>query len=384
MRSWTYIQLLSGLACLAGAEYYVLMAGEKGNKGNIEIYNGTTWFDLCPDGWDDSDASVMCRMLGYSGDSANASVNNDNVTVSSLGQDKFDCDGSETSLDDCPTSSNNATACENTTRSHLSCAEVPEPNDFFLMSFGSVITKMNRATGSLSMVQAGTISHVVVITYDHAQNDIIWTDNVLRQIAKCDLNGGNITVIFQTGNDSVMDGIAIDVESRLIFYTDTGYDEIGVINADTYDRTVLINTDLDEPRAIVLDTTTREIFWTDWGTNASIVKANYDGSGRTSIVSTGLGWPNAMVLDGDVLIWCDAQTDVYESVYRNGTGRTTLLSLSGTHCFAFTIYEDYLYVNDWLVSRVIQVKKDGSNAVTFGPELSKRYGIFHYIKGNIK
>ncbi|OWF43348.1 Low-density lipoprotein receptor-related protein 6 [Mizuhopecten yessoensis] len=158
-----------------------------------------------------------------------------------------------------------------------------------------------------------------------------------------------------------MDGIAMDVNSRLIFYTDTGYDEIGVINADTFVKTIVIDTNMDEPRAIVLDTQTREMFWTDWGANATIEKSNYDGSNRTTIVSTGLGWPNAMVLDGikyefvvitagDLLIWCDAMKDVYERVHRNGTGRTLLATLSGSHCFDFTIYEDDLYVNDWAYS----------------------------------
>jgi hypothetical protein len=38
-------------------------------------------------------------------------------------------------------------------------------------------------------------------------------------------------------------------------------------------------------------------YWTDWGTNARIEKANYDGSSRQSIISTNLKWPNALAID---------------------------------------------------------------------------------------
>ena len=39
------------------------------------------------------------------------------------------------------------------------------------------------------------------------------------------------------------------------------------------------------------------MFWTDWGRNPRIEKANMDGANRTTIVSTKLGWPNGMTLD---------------------------------------------------------------------------------------
>jgi len=40
-----------------------------------------------------------------------------------------------------------------------------------------------------------------------------------------------------------------------------------------------------------------DIYWTDWGVNAKIEKASYDGSGRWTIISTKLGWPNGLVVD---------------------------------------------------------------------------------------
>ena len=52
---------------------------------------------------------------------------------------------------------------------------------------------------------------------------------------------------------SIADGIAIDPISRLLFYTDTGFDTIAVMTLDGSEQSVIINSNLDEPRAIVLD-----------------------------------------------------------------------------------------------------------------------------------
>ncbi|XP_069129537.1 low-density lipoprotein receptor-related protein 5-like protein [Argopecten irradians] len=377
---WTIV--LCGILTLTGAEYYVFMDGERPHEGNIQIYNGSIWFNLCTDGWDNNDATVICRMAGYTGNGAVARESNNGFTFSSLVNHKFDCTGTEQTLADCPTSSNNATACANSTLSHLTCSVDPAPNDFFLISFGNNIARMDRQTASVSLVQSGTVDRVIAITYDSVKDNIIWTDILRYQIAMCGLQGGNITVLYQAGNASIMDGMAIDEGSRLLFYTDTGYDEIGTVNIDTLVRTVIITTDLDEPRAIALDTVTREIFWTDWGASPTIKRANYDGSSITTLVNTGLGWPNALFLNGDVLTWCDAQVDVYERINRNGTGRTQLASFS-SHCFDFTIFEDYIYANDWVYTQIQRIKTDGSYRDSFGPPLVKGFGIFHYIKENL-
>ena len=49
------------------------------------------------------------------------------------------------------------------------------------------------------------------------------------------------------------DGLAIDWVSRNIFWTDTGTDRIEVARLNGTSRRVIISDDLDEPRAIVVD-----------------------------------------------------------------------------------------------------------------------------------
>jgi len=51
---------------------------------------------------------------------------------------------------------------------------------------------------------------------------------------------------------SIPDGMAIDITSRLLYYTDTGLDIIAVMTLDGRQHITLVNDGTDEPRGIVL------------------------------------------------------------------------------------------------------------------------------------
>ena len=61
------------------------------------------------------------------------------------------------------------------------------------------------------------------------------------------------TCLFLSIIDSVADGLAVDSISRLLVYTDAGKDTITLLSLDGTKQKVVINSGLDQPRAIELD-----------------------------------------------------------------------------------------------------------------------------------
>ena len=99
------------------------------------------------------------------------------------------------------------------------------------------------------------------------------------------------------------------------------------------------------------------MYWTDWGANPKIEKAEMDGSGRRSIVTGNLAWPNGLTLDQATnrLFWADAKLDIIEMSDLDGGNRQTVLpSTTGIHPYGLTIYQT-LFTGQTGIARVLQV-----------------------------
>ena len=91
------------------------------------------------------------------------------------------------------------------------------------------------------------------------------------------------------------------------------------------------------------------MFWTDYGQNPKIERASLNGEGRTSIVNSGLVWPNDIVVDFSTnkLYWVDSFLDKIETADYDGNNRRQIFYYSGIHPFGVSLLSTTLYWTDW-------------------------------------
>ncbi|CAK9302728.1 unnamed protein product [Gordionus sp. m RMFG-2023] len=225
----------------------------------------------------------------------------------------------------------------------------------------------------------------VAIDFDIVTQRVFWSDVSSETIYSTplvpeEIVGSNKIETIVEGNISMPDGISVDWIYRLIYWTDTGKNTIEVArladhtnsnqsftekgskdNQSNSSRTfgggsviarkILFDSDLDEPRAILIDPRHRYLYWTDWGAKPKIEKCGANGVGRRTIVSRNIVWPNGLAIDfaNNRLFWVDAKLDQIVSSDLEGQNRYIVLDSKQNirHPFAITVFEDWMYWTDW-------------------------------------
>lgn len=69
------------------------------------------------------------------------------------------------------------------------------------------------------------------------------------------------------------------------------------------------------------------MYWSDWGDQPKIERAGMDGSGRVTLISNNLTWPNGLAIDLERgrLYWTDGGTKAIEYSNLDGKHRTVLI-----------------------------------------------------------
>jgi hypothetical protein len=139
-----------------------------------------------------------------------------------------------------------------------------------------------------------------------------------------------------------------------------------VSELDGTNRKVLVWSGLDNPRAIILHYPAGLLFWSDWGQNARIERADMDGEHRTAVITEGLTWPNGLSVDQftNRIYWNDAKKKVIESADLQGQNRKTIVE-KVEHPYGLAIVGNYIYWSDWHEKALLKAKKnDGKNRKT--------------------
>ncbi|XP_043966032.1 nidogen-2 isoform X7 [Gambusia affinis] len=222
-------------------------------------------------------------------------------------------------------------------------------------------------------------SIVVGIAYDCKENKVYWTDLSARTINRASMASGAEPEMLINTNLVSPEGLALDAKRRLMFWVDSNTDVIESASLDGSRRRTLFDSDLVNPRAIVVVSSTGSLYWTDWNREApKIETSTVDGQGRRVVVSERVGLPNALTYDlsAGQICWADAGTKLLECISPNGSGRRVINS-DLNYPFSMVYHSNHFYFSDWRRDGVIAVDKYSSKFTDeYLPEQrSHLYGI---------
>ena len=95
------------------------------------------------------------------------------------------------------------------------------------------------------------------------------------------------------------------------------------------------------------------MFWTDWGEQPKIERAEMDSSNRRVIIRKNIHWPNGLTIDysAQKIYWTDANLFYIDKANYDGSNRESIFRSPRQcilgHPFALTLYENKIYWTDW-------------------------------------
>ncbi|XP_063415706.1 low-density lipoprotein receptor-related protein 4-like [Mytilus trossulus] len=359
----------------SSSTYVRLVGGGNPYEGRAEVFHGNVWGTICDDYWTPEDAAVVCGMLGYSREGSVSVPNHGFGSAPSFAHiwmDNVTCSGFENNIDQCQFAGWGIHDCRHGEDSGIECSSASsEDNIIFVLDInrGGAIYRMNLHTLSYVQIPINRLYTPTAIDYEATEGRIYFVDPRLQQIVSVHFSGTDIRELKQLDSNADLEKIEVDPLNRILFYADTGNNQIASLRLDGTNFKVVIGSGLDEPRDVALDPRKQQVFWSDWGSTPKIEKANYDGTGRTTLANTNLKWPNGMAIDFDAnkLYFVDAGTDKIEVMGLGGENRQTIYTETGSHFFALSLYQQYIYYTDWTKHTVMRINKDGTGATPVGP-----------------
>ncbi len=179
------------------------------------------------------------------------------------------------------------------------------------------VRQVNLTSGVSTTLVSSGLQNAIALDFDYLGKKLYITERaneiLPKKILKLELDkSGPLTLetVLDLPLSSIPDGIALDWINQNLYWTDTGNNKIYVLNLETGNQAVVIDTDLDEPRPIVLDLRAdqNQMYWTDWGFQHKIEKSGLDGSNRKVLVDYDLYWPNGLTIGGLIV---SQSTQVY-------------------------------------------------------------------------
>uniref|UniRef100_A0A3P8ZDJ6 Very low-density lipoprotein receptor n=1 Tax=Esox lucius TaxID=8010 RepID=A0A3P8ZDJ6_ESOLU len=230
------------------------------------------------------------------------------------------------------------------------------------------------------------LRNTVALDADFNQQRLFWADLSQKAIFRYTVLdkrgdvGGHLKVI---DNVQTPVGIAVDWIYKNIYWSDLGTKTITVANFNGTKRTVLFSSGLKEPASIAVDPLSGFLYWSDWGEPAKIEKSGMNGVDRQVLVNTDIQWPNGITLDliKRRLYWVDSKLHMLCSIDLNGDNRRKVLQSPEylAHPFALTVFEDRVFWTDGENEAIYGANKfTGSDVITLASNLNEPQDIIVY------
>ncbi|XP_059822369.1 low-density lipoprotein receptor-related protein 2a isoform X1 [Hypanus sabinus] len=232
---------------------------------------------------------------------------------------------------------------------------------------------LNESDHSEAMVPVGGLGRFALHVDVHVSSGFIyWCDystipekNAIRRIKP---DGSSFQTIVASGiGQKGIRGIAVDWVAGNLYFTNAFLSEtyIEIICLNSTFRRVLIKTQVDWPRDIVVNPKLRYIFWADYGQHPKIERAFLDGSNRTVLLDDGIVMPRGLTADytSNHIYWIDDSLDLIARISPDGDEQQIIRYGSRYPTpFGITIFEDSMIWVDRNLKKVLRASKEPDNA----------------------
>ena len=113
--------------CSCGFVVVRLVGANRSFIGRLEVYHNGTWGTVCDDSWDNKDALVVCRMLGFIAVERTGPVSSSLKGSGVIWMDGVQCNGAERSLKDCQFDGWGKTNCGHSEDVLVWCTNITTP-----------------------------------------------------------------------------------------------------------------------------------------------------------------------------------------------------------------------------------------------------------------
>ncbi|XP_061188817.1 uncharacterized protein LOC133196991 [Saccostrea echinata] len=130
----------------------------------------------------------------------------------------------------------------------------------------------------------------LAVTYHLVEKKVYFADARMRAIYKCNLDGSGVEALLNSSHGvGQVEGLSIDYNQNRLYFSNMGFEEysgvvrswhaIEMIDLGTRKRRTIV-TEVEKPRALLVDSANRLLYYTDWGTTGHVGKVQLDGSNR--------------------------------------------------------------------------------------------------------